>query len=481
MRRSTRFWLLGAGILALCSGAVACSGGDAGPPPATAPTQVAACLTFVLEDAPPVTADAYDRQVIEAVRKAVTAELVAAGFAIVDTRDKPHDVVLKLTATPASRIESNAQLRGKFQIEGAAGPIDTVESAVPSDTAAASAAGSAAIEAVAAGLVDGLFRSGNLGGYIKQLRRPGSTGLARTSLRNMAPTCEGFLVTTPTAVASASAAPTEPPTPPAPVAPPAPELLAGAAQPDAFAIVFGVEQYKNAPAAPGARADAEKVARLVTRTLGVPEAHVKTAFDQKADRLAIDLNLEWLKLNVPKGGRVYFYFAGNGAGGKAPGAPALVPYDGDPKSSAKTVPISALLQSLSETKAAETILIVDASFAGNAGRSAPSGQGPLFSVKGATPAVRTVLLAAVTSAEPARLTSAGGGLFTHYLLEAVGLGRADANADGRVTLQEATAWIGPRVSRVARREGATQTPSLGVGAAVLPVDKLALASALETP
>jgi hypothetical protein len=475
--RATSAKRLGAGLFALCLGVWSCGGEGGLPPPAQAPTQVAACLTFVLEEAPPPNLDAYDRQVIEGVRKAVTAELVAAGFAIVDSRDKPFDVVLRLTANPGSRIETNAQLRGTFTVEGTSGPIDTVEAGAPKDAPGAA-------EAVAASLVDGLFRSGSLGGYIKQLRRPGSTGLARTSLRNMAPACEGFVVTTPTATAAASAAPdatSAPVSSAAPEAkPPAPALLAGAAQPDAFAIVFGVEQYKSAPGAPGARADAEKVARLVTQTLGVPEAHVKIALDQKADRLAIDLNLEWLKLNVPKGGRVYFYFAGNGWAGKPPGSASLMPYDADPKTGAKTVSLASLLKGLSETKAADSILIVDAAFAGAGGRSVAAGEAPLMSLKGTTPPVRTVLLSAVSGAEGAR-ADASGGAFTHFLMEGLGSGRADANADGRVTLQETVAWVGARVGRAAKREGKAQTPGVSLGPAVLPVDKLAVVTGLESP
>ena len=468
--------------LSLLVAVAACSsGGEAVPPPASAPTQVAACLTFYLQDVPPPGIDAYDRQLVESVRKAVVAELVAAGFAIVESRDKPFDVVLQLTATPASRIETNAKLRGKFTIEGALpdakGAIDTVDTEVPSDAPNA-------IEAVAAGLVDGLFRSSNLGGYIKQLRRPGSTGLARTSLRNMAPACEGFVVpatASASADPSASGAPIASVAPAVTAAPPAPETLVGTPQPDAFAIVFGVEQYKSAAAAPGARADAEKVARFMTRTLGVPEGHMKTAFDAKADRLAIDLNIEWLKLNVPKGGRVYFYFAGNGYGGKAPGAPWLLPYDADPKTGQKTVLVASLLQSLSETKAGDVILITDTSFAGTGGRSVSTGEGPLFGLKNPSAPVRTILFSAVSGPEGARTMPDGGGVFTHYLLQAVGHGRADANADGKVTLNEALTWMRPRVARLAKQEKQTQTPSLSLGPAVLPPDQLALANGLETP
>lgn len=483
MTRSRIGYLSGVLPLSLFAALSACSGGgEAVPPPSAAPTQVAACLTFYLQDVPPKGIDAYDRQLVESVRKAVVAELVAAGFAIVESRDKPFDVVLQLTATPASRIETNAKLQGKFTIEGtlpdATGPIDTVESAAPSDAPNA-------VEAVAAGLVDGLFRSSNLGGYIKQLRRPGSTGLARTSLRNMAPACEGFVVPATTASASvepsASGAPVASVAPTVAAPPRAPDTLVGTPQPDAFAIVFGVEQYKSAAAAPGARADAEQVARFVTKTLGVPEGHLKTAFDAKADRLAIDLNIEWLKLNVPKGGRVFFYFAGNGWGGKAPGAPSILPYDADPKTGQKTVLVASLLQSLSETKAGDVILITDTSFAGTGGRSVSTGEGPLFGLKNPTAPVRTILFSAVSGPEGARLMPDGGGVFTHYLIEAVGYGHADANADGKVTLTEAVNWMRPRVARFAKKDKQTQTPSLSLGPAVLPPDQLTLASGLETP
>src|SRR5689334_21695634 len=118
MHRLKTSWAHRAILAGVALIAVACSGGGAGaPPPAEAPTQVAACLTFILEQVPAPNVDRYDQQSVAAVRKAVTTELVVAGFAIVESRDKPFDVILKLTATPGSRIETNAQLRGKFVVE----------------------------------------------------------------------------------------------------------------------------------------------------------------------------------------------------------------------------------------------------------------------------------------------------------------------------------------------------------------------------
>jgi hypothetical protein len=74
-----------------------------------------------------------------------------------------------------------------------------------------------------------------------------------------------------------------------------------------------------------------------------------------------------------------------------------------------------------------------------------------------------VLVTAVTSAESAGDVPGGGsGLFSRYLAEGVGLGRADVDGDGSVSLQELLSWAGPRVTRDARREGRAQTPAVAL-------------------
>lgn len=457
----------------------ACGGNDL-PPPAAAPTQVAACLTFVLEDAPEGQVDVYAQKTVTAVREAVVAELVAAGFAIVTDRSAPHDVVLKLTTVPGSRIETNAKVRSKFSLEGASGPIDTVEAEAPQESAELASS-------IATSLVDGLFRSGNLGGYIKQLRRGTTGGLARASLRGAdkptAAACAGFIATAsptaapaPTVSAAAIVSAT-------PAAPPLPELLAGSAQKDTFAVVLGVEKYKLIGAgAPAARADAEQIAKLFTRTFGVAEAHLKTGYDTRADRLAFDLVFEWLKLNVPKGGRVLFYFAGLGVGAKPLGTPAILPHDGDPKQADKTaITIDALLKHLGETSASEILVVIDAAYAGSGGRTALSADRPLLSMKPASVPARTMLLSAVTGAEGCFSMPDGGSAFTHHLVEGAGKGLADTNADGAITVQEWMEWAGSRVSRHAKRAGGAQKPSTAVGPGAPGAAKVTIASGLDTP
>jgi uncharacterized caspase-like protein len=190
---------------------------------------------------------------------------------------------------------------------------------------------------------------------------------------------------------------------------------------------------------------------------------MKVVLGDKADRLAFEITVEWLKLNVPQGGRVYFYFSGLGALRRTTFTEFLVPYDGDPKALDKTaVSLPAFLQLLGQTRAKNVIAIVDAGFSGAGVRSVMSGEAPKPPGNIADPEIapRVVLLSAVTSADTAGDAPGGaGGLFTRYLTEGVGNARADIDGDGRVTLQELMAWAGPRVTREARRDKRAQTPA----------------------
>jgi hypothetical protein len=58
------------------------------------------------------------------------------------------------------------------------------------------------------------------------------------------------------------------------------------------------------------------------------------------------------------------------------------------------------------------------------------------------------------------------GLFTRTLVEGLGTGKADADGDGQISLQELSEWVKPRVNREAMKDHRTQTPSLTIGGAV---------------
>lgn len=293
-----------------------------------------------------------------------------------------------------------------------------------------------------------------------------------------------------TAPASSSVAQAAP-APPAPgaapprataaaVAPPAAHadeaMIVAAPQPSAYAVIFGIERYRDVPAPDGARHDAEAFARLVQTTLGVPAAHIQVGLDDRATKNDIEKNLDWVRDNVQAGGRVYFFFSGHGAPEPTTGTSYLLPYDGDPRYLERTaVTLSSVVKALGETKARDVIAVVDACFSGAGGRSVlPPGARPLVRAQETpAPTTRIALLTSASGAEISGPTAdRKGGLFTHYLVDAIGQGRADANGDGEVSLEETLDWVSPRVARDAKLDNRTQTPRLVVGADMKAADTM---------
>lgn len=245
-----------------------------------------------------------------------------------------------------------------------------------------------------------------------------------------------------------------------------PSYISGAPQPASYALIVGVERYRDVPSPTGARSDAEQFARVVRSTLGVPEANIRIALDDRATRSDIEKQIEWLQGNVQAGGRIYFYFSGHGAPDASAGTPYLLPYDGDPKFLTRTaLPLSSVLKSLGETRARDVLAVVDTCFSGAGGRSVlPDGARPLVRVKEAPVAARLALMTASSGAEISGSVPGGaGGLFTRYLNEGLGKGQADINGDGQISLQELSEWVRPRVARDAKRDNRDQTPAVQVG------------------
>ena len=56
-----------------------------------------------------------------------------------------------------------------------------------------------------------------------------------------------------------------------------------------------------------------------------------------------------------------------------------------------------------------------------------------------------------------------GGLYSKYLLDAIGSGQADINGDSQISLKELDEWVRPRVQREARKANREQTPTVQLG------------------
>jgi hypothetical protein len=263
----------------------------------------------------------------------------------------------------------------------------------------------------------------------------------------------------------ASPTPTAAPTPAA--SPVATAFNAGAPQPNAYALVVGVEKYSNGlPPPTGAHADADRFSNLVRSSLGVPPDHVQLVLDEQAGKAGIERGLEWVRSSVPAGGRIYFYFSGHGAPDASGGASYIVPADGDPKYlDATAIAMKDVLTKLGQSKAREVLAVVDSCFSGAGGRSVlPPGARPLVRVREELAPAQLALFSASSGNEISGPVAAGnGGLFTKYVLDGLGSGAADVNGDGQVSLSELSQWVTPRVAREAKKDNRDQNPALTVG------------------
>ncbi len=268
--------------------------------------------------------------------------------------------------------------------------------------------------------------------------------------------------------AQRSAAGGMPPSAAAPVPPAAAtKFLAAQPQPAAYALIVGIERYRDAPAAIGARRDAERFAELAKTTLGVRPDNLRVVIDDRATHGDIKKSLDWLKANVPSNGRIYFFYSGHGAPDAAQGTPYLLPYDGDAKFVDQTaMPLAEVMQTLGASRAKEVLAVVDSCFSGAGGRSVlPEGARPLVKVREAVPVAHVTLFSAASGAEisgPAEGND--GGLFSKYVAEGIGTGAADIDGDGTITLRELADWVGPRVAREAKRANRDQNPGLSAPA-----------------
>lgn len=243
-------------------------------------------------------------------------------------------------------------------------------------------------------------------------------------------------------------------------------MVSAAPQPTAYALIVGIEKYRDVTAAGGARGDAERFAELARVTLGVPEDNIKVLLDDRASRTDISKQIRWLQANVATGGRVYFYFSGHGAPDPTSGVSYIVPFDGDPQYLKDTaIPMTEVLGDLEKTKAKDVLALADSCFSGAGGRSvlAP-GTRPLVRVEPPKQSARVALLSASSGAEISGPAADGsGGLFSKYVFDAIASGSGDINGDGQISLKELADWIGPRVQREAKRANREQTPHLTLG------------------
>ena len=255
------------------------------------------------------------------------------------------------------------------------------------------------------------------------------------------------------------------------------------------AVIIGNRDYehRDVPDVTFAHRDADAFRGYVIDVLGydpeniidLRDASRRELFDAFGTRATLK-GLLWSYLDPRGGSEVVVFYSGHGVPGVHDGRGYLLPVDADPKAAEDDgYPIDLLYENLGGLAEAETVRVyLDACFSGS------SADGAL--IKDASPVYVTAALPEGAGEKVVSLSAASGkqiaswdrtakhGLFTHHLLDALH-GGGDGDGDGRVTAEEAKAYLDRHMTRAARREHRrVQEASLiggaGVVLSVAPVD-----------
>jgi hypothetical protein len=244
-------------------------------------------------------------------------------------------------------------------------------------------------------------------------------------------------------------------------------------------IAIGINDYQNQDSVPPLRyavADARDIAGTLQKVIATPDKQVHELLDKQATRANVVKELfDQLPTEVRPADTVIIFFSGHGAPDASTDAQGnvetfLLPIDADPTRLFTTaIRMHDVATILRRLRSDRIVFLADTCYSGAAGAS----------VAGA----RTVAIPGVTlrggvgiKAMPDRpqgkgcavITASSGiqvaqekddmghGLFTHYLLEGL-QGAADADKDGKVTVDELYEYVR---TQVAKSTGGKQTPQI---------------------
>ena len=236
--------------------------------------------------------------------------------------------------------------------------------------------------------------------------------------------------------------------------------------PDAVAVVIGVENYQYVPDATYAYNDAEVFREYLSETLGFKKQRIKIATNSKATQAELNKLLGsngWLSRNIVKGkSDLVVYFSGHGISNQTDQSTGILPFDVDPNY-AIGLPLSKLYEDLSKMGAKTVTVYLDACFTGQTRDSkmliADARPIIITPKKGNFPSNINVFSASSGSQISGALKEKEHGLFTYYLLKGMS-GDADINKDKSIQLNELSKYVSKNVKNQAAINGREQTPEL---------------------
>ena len=248
------------------------------------------------------------------------------------------------------------------------------------------------------------------------------------------------------------------------VAPLDPRKMRAKVNPDAVALIVGIESYASLPPAQYADLDANHFYDFAHHALGVPISRIKLLTDAQAGRTDLLKAMRtWMKSEIAGGkSDVYIFFAGHGLASDDGTKTYLLPTDGDLGLLDET---SILRDDLiASAKGARTItLFLDTCYSGGTRGTEVllAGARPIAIVpdESGLPANVTLLAAATGAQLSSTYDVAQHGLFSYWLMKGLE-GEAEANGDRTITMGELHDYVSKRVRPIAARRNRQQDPQL---------------------
>jgi hypothetical protein len=236
--------------------------------------------------------------------------------------------------------------------------------------------------------------------------------------------------------------------------------------PNAVAIIIGVEGYEFLPNATYARRDAQFFYDFARRALGVPAPNIRLMVDDQATALElVRVFQQWLPAIVRAGeSDVYVFFAGHGLATSDGNSMFLIPNDG----AADLLERSALRRQevfdwLQDSDARSVTVFLDTCFSGGTRGEemlvADRRGFGLSAQQDKVPTRFTLITAATGDQTSTSLPEAQQGLFSYFLMKGME-GAADANNDRQITAGELHAFVAENIARQAPRLATDQTPQI---------------------
>ena len=236
--------------------------------------------------------------------------------------------------------------------------------------------------------------------------------------------------------------------------------------PDALAVVIGVESYQYVPDATFAYNDAEVFREYLAETMGMKRQRIKLATNSKATQAEFSKLLGpngWLARNITKGrSDVVVYFSGHGIASPDAKSSGLLPHDVDPNYSVG-LQTKQLYNDLAAMGAKSVTVFLDACFTGQTRNSEMliANARPIVvkPIAAEVPPNITVISGASGSQISGAIEDKEHGLFTYYILKGLG-GGADVNQDKSINISELNDFVSQKVKEQAALEGREQEPEL---------------------